>query len=628
MSCAQPTPHSSAVSRTSGQWHFGQRLWILLLAGCAGGMPARAQTSEGGSQNPPSAGSEVGQSGMGGSAVEVTPSVPGATGTLPPPPVSGFGFANPTSPPYSVNNEIPTLISPPTLRLHAPHAGVVPLQEYDPNAPAVLIQPRASLGETFTDNVNYAHSPRDFAAITQLGAGAAVSVDMPRLQAVATGQANGNLYLPGSNSSLNQIYGSLYANGTGIIYPDLAFVDLQSAITQSTTQPGFGFQNLSTLPKNQQTQQFITNISPYLRKSFDGLVDTELRYRFGYTNYGGNTAVVTSPVVPAVPNNLTSSTLNEGTFIAATGENFEQALARFTADASEYNTSSPSQNTQVSAFNDFEYRFNPVIAALARAGYQNLRFPFSPAATFAGATWLFGGRLGTVGPNQPAFFSLEYGRQQGVYGFTGAAQANITPTLLLTASAVQGISSQGQFFQNSLATSTLTPSGSIVDQFSGLPTAFYNPGLGLTNNVYRQHLYNVGFTDTIGANSYSLFGFYGDQQSLTPPITAPTKTLGVNLGYNRDIRPDLSGQASIGYVNSINSPTVVNPISSAPVLVTSSSNFNTVTGSVGLNYVLGRTLTGSIVYTLTYQTNGGSFGNGRSGDVVVNQLQLLLSKTF
>jgi len=194
---------------------------------------------------------------MGGSAVEVTPSVPGATETLPSPPISGFGFANPTSPPYSVNNEIPALISPPTLRLLAPRAGVIPLQEYDPNAPAVLIQPRASLGETFTDNVNYAHSPRDFAAITQLGAGAAVSVDMPRLQAVATGQANGNLYLPGSNSSLNQIYGSLYANGTGTIYPDLAFVDLQSAITQSTTQPGFGFQNLSTLPKNQQTQQFI-----------------------------------------------------------------------------------------------------------------------------------------------------------------------------------------------------------------------------------------------------------------------------------------------------------------------------------------------------------------------------------
>jgi hypothetical protein len=449
---------------------------------------------------------------------------------------------------------------------------------------------------------------------------------------VATGQAIGNIYLPSSSSGLNQVYGNLYANGTGTIYPDALFVDVQSLVTQSTTLPGFGFQNLSTLPRNQQTQVFTNNISPYLRKSFDGQVDTELRYRFSASNYGGNTTVVTAPVVsgaPVVPslNNLSSSTLNEGTFVAATGQDFEQMLARFTADASEYNSSSTSQNKQVSAFNDFEYRFTPTIAALARAGYQNQHFPFSPAATFAGATWLAGGRLGTLGPDNPAFFSLEYGRQQGVYGFTGAAQANITPTMLLTASLVQGISSQGQFFQNNLATSTLSPSGAIVDQFSGLPTAFYSPGLGLTNNVYRQHLFNVGLSEAIGANSYSLYGFYSQQQSLTPPVTAPTKSLGVSVGFNRDVRPDLKFYSSLGYVNSANSP-VASLNSFSVSLGNSTSNFNTVTGSVGLNYVLGRTLTGSLLYTLTYQTNGGSFGGGRNGDVLVNQLQFLLSKTF
>jgi len=300
-------------------------------------------------------------------------------------------------------------------------------------------------------------------------------------------------------------------------------------------------------------------------------------------------------------------------------------LARFTADASEYNSSSTSQNTQVSAFNDFEYRFAPSVAALGRAGYQNLRYPFSPAATFAGATWLAGGRLGTVGPDQPAYVSLQYGKQQGVYGFTGSAQVNITPTLLLTANAAQGISSQSQQFQSNLATSTLNPYGSIVDQFSGLPTAFYNPGLGLTNNVYRQHLYNIGLTDAIGPNSYSLYGFYSNQQSLTPPITPPTKSLGVSFSYNRDIRPDLSGYATIGYTNSVNSPTVlVSPVTVSPTIT---NNFNTVTAYVGLNYLLSRTLTGSLVYSFTFQTNGGSF-TGRTGDVFVNQLQFVLSKTF
>src|SRR5207249_2667233 len=108
-------------------------------------------------------------------------------------------------------------------------------------------------------------------------------------------------------------------------------------------------------------------------------------------------------------------------------------------------------------------------------------------------------------------------------------------------------------------------------------TAFYSPGLGLSNNVFRQHIYNAGLTDVIGSNSYSLFGFYAEQQSLTPPITAPTKSLGINLGYSRDIRPDLSGYAYLGYINSINSPT--------NGVTTSNSSFNTATASVGINYV-------------------------------------------
>src|SRR5207244_7214385 len=130
----------------------------------------------------------------------------------------------------------------------------------------------------------------------------------------------------------------------------------------------------------------------------------------------------------------------------ATGHDFEVLLSRFTGDASEHSSASTAQNTQVSAFDDVEYRFTRTIAALGRAGYQNLRYPFSPAATFAGATWLAGGRIGTLGPDQPAFLSLQYGKQQGVYGFTGAAQVSITPTMLLTASLLQGITSQGQAF--------------------------------------------------------------------------------------------------------------------------------------------------------------------------------------
>jgi hypothetical protein len=598
----------------------------LLFPGTTAAIPAAAQTSEGGAPNSSGAGPEGGPAGAGaGGGAVTTPALPGpAPDTLPPPPVGGFGLPSPVAPPYSVNNEIPTLTSPPTLRLQ-PYGGVVPLQAYDPNAPAVLIQPILSLGETLTDNVNYVHSPRNFSAITQPGAGVSASVDSPRLQAVATGQVNGFIYLPSSNSTVNQISGNLYANGHGTIYPDLLYVDAQSVLTPSTTLPGFGFQNLSTLTRNQQTQQFVTNVSPYLIKSFGSAADTELRYTFNSVNYGGNTIVTTSPTTPGL-NNLASTTLNEGTFIAVTGEDFQKLVARFTADVAEINGSFVNQSSQVTAYNDIQYNFMPNIAVLGRAGYQNDRYPGSPAATFAGATWLAGGRLGTVGPDQPAYVALQYGKQQGVYGFTGSSQVNITPSMVFSANLIQGISSQGQLFASSLSTSTLNPSGGIVNQLTGLPTTFYNPGLGISNNVYRQHLFNAGLSDALPPNYYSLFASYTEQQSLSTSVNVPTKSLGVNFVYTRDVRPDLSGYASIGFVNSVNSPTVVP--GTTTVNFNQITNFNTVTATLGLNYVLARNLTASLVYAFSYQTNGTVVAGGRNGDVFANQLQFLLSKTF
>ena len=623
MSSARPKSHRGLAAGALWQWHFA--VWLLLFRGTTAAIPAAAQTSEGGAPSSPGAGPEAGPAVTGGEAV-TTPALPGAAPeTLPPPSIGGYGFPNPAAPPYSVNNEIPTLTSPPTLRLQ-PYGGVVPLQAYDPNAPAILIRPSLYLGETFTDNVNYVHSPRQFAAITQLGGGVSASVDTPRLQAVATGQASEYIYLPSSNSTPNQPSGNLYANGHGTIYPGLFYVDAQSSLTPSTTLPGFGFQNVSTLPRNQQTLQFVNNISPYLIKSFGPWADTELRYTFSSGNYGSNTTVTTSPSTPGL-NSLASTTLNEGTFIAVTGEEFQKAIVRFTADATEVNGSPVNQSTQVSAFNDLQYNFTPTIAALGRAGYQNIRYPGSPAATFAGATWLAGGRVGTVGPDQPAYVALQYGRQQGVLGFTGSSQVNITPSMVFSANLVQGVSSQGQLFASNLTTSTLSPSGGIVNQSTGLPIALSSPGLGISNNVYRQHLFTAGLSDSLPPNYYSLYGSYAEQQSLSTGAGVPTKSLGVNFTYSRDVRPDVSGYASVGFLNSVNSPTIV-PGTTTTVNFSQTTNFNNINATLGLNYVLARALTASIVYTFSYNTNGTVLAGGRNGDVFANQLQLLLSKTF
>ena len=138
MSGARPKSHRGLAAGAFWQWHFA--LWLLLFPGTTAAIPAAAQTSEGGAPSSSGAGPEAGPAVTGGGAV-TTPALPGAVpDTLPPPPIGGFGFPSPAAPPYSVNNQIPTLTSPPTLQLQ-PYAGVVPLQAYDPNAPAVLIRP-------------------------------------------------------------------------------------------------------------------------------------------------------------------------------------------------------------------------------------------------------------------------------------------------------------------------------------------------------------------------------------------------------------------------------------------------------------------------------------------------------
>jgi hypothetical protein len=558
-----------------------------------------------------------------GGAPAVQPTLPGGgPDILPLVPGGGFGFPNPLNPPTATNNVAPPVaaVAPTSpLGLSPLGFGVVPLQANDPTAPAYLIRSYASISETLTDNVNNVHAPRDAAAYTNLAPGLSISADTPRLQAVLSGNLNTAFYIP-SSSNLNQVYGSLYANGFGTVVPDALFVDLSSVVTQSTPLPGFGFQNLSRLPTSQQTQVYSTTVSPFFRHSFDGLVDTQLQYTFNSTNFGGNTRVMATPL--STPTNLASSTSNEGTFIATTGQDFRRTLARLTLDASNFDSGSTNQSSQFSGFTDLEYRITPLAAALARVGYQSIQYPFAPAATFVGPTWLVGGAIGSYGsgPGGPGYLSLEYGRQQGVYGFTGSARYNITPTMLFTASLVQGLSSPGQDIGSTLATSTLDPYGSIVDEYSGLPVAFYSPGVGLTNNPYRQHLLNFGVTDTIGLNNYSLYGYLANQQSLTPPISAATKSVGVNFTWARNVRPDLSGFSSLGYFNSSN---VITTTGGAPA-----GSLNTVTAYLGLNYSFAQNLTGSILYSFSYQSNGAGGAIGRSADVVANQLTFQLSKTF
>src|SRR5262249_13011543 len=144
------------------------------------------------------------------------------------------------------------------------------------------------------------------------------------------------------------------------------------------------------VPASQQTQNTVVSFTPIARESFDGYVDSELRYNYGLTMSGSGGLLGNSTSSVAAP--LANTTQNDATLRLATGRRVTASGSRLTLDGLKIDSTSPSKSTQLRAFDDVEYRFNREFTALGRIGYENLRFPLQPAATTTGIIWLLGGQ--------------------------------------------------------------------------------------------------------------------------------------------------------------------------------------------------------------------------------------------
>ncbi|HEV2098797.1 MAG TPA: hypothetical protein VGR45_07700 [Stellaceae bacterium] len=582
-------------------WWRGIATAVLVVAASTRGAPAAAQVPGGGAD------------------------------ILPPLPESGFGVPSTTFPPNAVSPPSAAPAETPSLRLPAPGAGIVTLQQNEPSAPAILIQPQAAVAEAFTDNARATATNRVADAETRLIPGISISADTPRLQGILSGQVEYDKYAIATDQ--DQLFGDLFAKGTVTAIPDNLFVDLDSSISQANRFGGIGFAPVSQTTQSQLTQVFTSSLSPYLRKSYDGLVDTELRYRFSATDFGGNTgALATTPtgaLIPGVTTTpagafipaLSNSIFNEGTATVATGSNFERLLSKLTLDASKLDGGFVT-NSRISDYDDVEYRITSLVAALGRIGYENIHYLQVPTATTTGLLWQVGGRL-DLGPDGQ-YVIVRYGKEEGIYGFSGSLRYAVTPATIVTASATQGIGSTQEEIQNNLIDTNLNQYGQLVNQYDQ-PTAFANPEFVLQNDVVRARRYEAAVRTIIDVNTFNLLAFYERQSSFVTQ-TPPSTSVGANFFWSRQIRPDLTGNASLGYAHATNL-TFVTPTATA----TLSSATDSTTASLGVNYLFGQGLTGSVVYTLSYQSSAPttvSSGTIATGNILVNRLEFRLSKTF
>ena len=238
------------------------------------------------------------------------------------------------SPGYAVNPDLIQAPPAPSTRLGAPGAGVTTLQQYDPNAPAYLIRPTLTVSETLTDNARQTTVNRTADFVTQFAPGLSVSADTPRLQGVLNASFEYDKFAFASDQ--DRRFATLYGSSFVTAIPDMLFVDLKSSISQASQLGAAGFSSISQLPKASLVPIITASASPYLRRSYYGLVDSELRYRYSTTSTGGGvigSALATSPSLQNTTA-LADATTNEGTLTIATGRDFNRLISKLTIDAS------------------------------------------------------------------------------------------------------------------------------------------------------------------------------------------------------------------------------------------------------------------------------------------------------
>jgi len=465
--------------------------------------------------------------------------------------------------------------------------GALPVQAGDLRAPPILIIPRVTLSEGYTDNPR--NTPNTLSdSISHLRGGTTISVDSVRLQGQLNGSIDYQKYARATD--LDALNAHLLGYGLATIVPDHVYIDGRTTITQLSRTGSVGFANSTVIPPSQQTQTEAISLSPIVRQSIDGYVDGEFRYNYAMNLFQNGSLLKNSttvvPVSPTVPStSLSNATTNEATLSLATGSRFSFFSSKLTLDASKVDSQSAARSTALHGYDDAEYQFNPEIAALARVGYENINYPLQPAASTTGPIFLIGGQLTPV---PGSYLVMHYGRQDGFYGSSGALRYAVTPRTAILASLQNNLSSSQQEILSNLNSSQVDANGNVVNQVTGLPSALANPEFAYAaNNIYRQKQARIGMQTTLDQDTYGIFGFYDRRSALGTPIgvtgiaqtlSGSDSTLGANLNWSRSLTPNLTSVAALGYA------------------IAHAAHSKTLTADLSLNYTMTETLSAILHY--------------------------------
>ena len=145
------------------------------------------------------------------------------------------------------------------------------------------IEPRVSVAEIFSDNINLDDDNKEYDLVTEVTPGISIRGEGGRLSADIDYEMQNLIFLnetdaTGSNHQLD-------GRGNAELLRDLFFVDARAGIGQSLVSANRTISNNNINNNSNRTDYYAYSLSPYLQNDFAGWAEGEFRYTYGEVKY-------------------------------------------------------------------------------------------------------------------------------------------------------------------------------------------------------------------------------------------------------------------------------------------------------------------------------------------------------
>lgn len=479
------------------------------------------------------------------------------------------------------------------------------------------LDPFVEVQEVFTDNVNSSSGSSGSGAkkesdlITRLTGGVILSGTGRRAQVNLNYSLTQELHA--DHSELDGLSQQAAATGTAEIIKDSIFVDGRGSISRVPIDRGGQVSATGRNTGSNQQDYYLYSISPYWRHRYAGFAESELRL----TRSQSFTSTPSSSGSGTGTTGRASDTeSHSASALLSSGSDFTRFLWRLSGSATESKRDRGTL-TSLNADATTQYNLNEDFGLLGTVGIDDVDDP--GLTRDVSGPYALGGFVWT--PSDRTRLRFQAGWRYDDISFSGDARWDITARTSFNASYSESVGLAIDQLLGALGETQIDPRGRFVDRLTG--QAFTGRGIGglpLTDNLTLTKRFQAGIATTWTRDSINLGYAHIEQDTITGDnpgtVTGPglRKEDSLFFNFGHQFTPLLSSFLSLSYSEGSGSGG-------------DGSSDQTYRASIGLNYLFGETLTGSLSYNFLKRNESGG-GAGSSGDITENAIVATLRKTF